>query len=95
MSKLPKFETDEEAVAWFDTHDTAPYMDEMEAVNLKFDVLRTRFATRPMDVRLRSDYLSALEALAERRGVPYQLLVQTWLLEKLRQEAPDLLPQAN
>jgi hypothetical protein len=34
------------------------------------------------------------ETLAERRGVPYQRLMQIWLLDMLRQEAPDLLPQS-
>ncbi len=68
-------------------------MDDMEEAGEKFEVARTAFVTRPMDVRLRSDYFEALQAVAERKGVPYQILVQTWLLEKLNQEAPELLPQ--
>jgi predicted DNA binding CopG/RHH family protein len=40
---------------------------------------------------MRSDYLVAIQQLAERQGVPYQMLVQRWLLEKLSQEAPDLI----
>ncbi len=44
-----------------------------------------------MDVRLRSDHLEAIQTVAERKGVPYQTVVQSWLLEKLNQEAPDLL----
>jgi len=93
MAKLPEFESDEEAAAWFDTHDTAAYLDDMEEVDEKFEVIRTVFATKPVDVRLRSDYLEAIQKAAERKGVPYQILVQSWLLEKLRQEAPDLIPQ--
>ena len=93
MPKLPEFKSDEEVVAWFDTHDSAPYMDDMTEAEEKFEVVRTTFATRPVDVRLRSDYLEAIQEVAERKGVPYQILVQTWLLEKLTQEAPDLVPQ--
>ena len=93
MPKLPEFESDEAAAAWYDTHDTAPYMDDMTEVDEKFDVIRTVFATRPVDVRLRSDYIEAIQKAAERKGVPYQILVQSWLLEKLSQEAPDLAPQ--
>jgi len=93
MPKLPEFESDEEATAWFDTHDTAPYLDDMEEADEKFEVIRTVFATRPVDVWLRSDYLEAIQKAAERKGVPYQLLVQSWLLEKLSQEARDLMPQ--
>ena len=94
MPKLPKFESDEEIAAWFDKHDSAPYMDDMEENTEKFEVIRTTFATKPVDVRLRSDYLEAIQEVAARKGVPYQILVQTWLLEKLTQEAPDLLPQS-
>jgi hypothetical protein len=93
MSELPKFATEEELAAWVDTHDTAPYLDDMEDVEEPFTVKRTHFATRPLDVRLRADLYAALEAAAERRGVPYQMLVQTWLREKLMQEAPDLAHQ--
>ena len=93
MPKLPEFKSDEEVVAWFDTHDSAPYMNDMTEAEEKFEVVRTTFATRPVDVRLRSDYLEVIQEVAERKGVPYQILVQTWLLEKLTQEAPDLVPQ--
>ena len=91
MTKIPKFETDEEMAAWFDTHDTADLMDDMKETDEKFDVIRTSFATRPVDVRLRSDYFEAIQAIAERKGMPYQMLIQSWLLEKLSQEAPDLV----
>ena len=93
MPKLPDFESDEAAAAWFDSQDTAPYMDDMEETDEKFEVIRTVFVTWPVDVRLRSDYLEAIQKAAERKGVPYQILVQSWLIEKLSQEAPDLLPQ--
>jgi predicted DNA binding CopG/RHH family protein len=94
MPKLPEFKTDEEAAEWFDQHDSAPFMDELEEASEKFEITRTAFTTRPVDIRLRSDYLAAIQAVAERKGVPYQRLVQTWLMEKLNQEAPDLLPQS-
>ncbi len=58
MPKLPEFKTDEEVGAWFDMHDSAPYMDNMVEAEEKFEVVRTTFATRSVDVRLRSDRLS-------------------------------------
>ncbi|MEM7114909.1 MAG: CopG family antitoxin [Chloroflexota bacterium] len=92
MSKqLPKFQDDEAAKVWFDENDTAPFMDDMEAVDLKLPIKRTLFPTKPVDVRLRTDYLEAIQEVAERQGVPYQMLVQRWLMEKLSQEAPDLV----
>jgi predicted DNA binding CopG/RHH family protein len=91
MKQLPKFKTDEEAAIWFDAHDTADFMDSMEAVTDQFSVARTPFPTKPIDVRLRADYLEAIQEVAEREGIPYQMLIQNWLLEKLVQEAPELL----
>ncbi len=60
MPKLPAFKNDEELAAWFDSHDTAAYIDEMEEANETFKVTRTQFPTRPLDVRLRSDFLQPL-----------------------------------
>ncbi|MFN3331715.1 MAG: CopG family antitoxin [Caldilinea sp.] len=94
MKPIPEFSTDEELAAWVDTHDTAEYLDELEDVNTPFQVRLTRFATRLLDVRLRADLYAAIEEVAERRGIPYQMLVQRWLAEKVQQEAPDLaVPQ--
>lgn len=93
MPKLPTFQSEEELAAWVETHDTVSYINQMEDADETFNVKRSNFPTRPLDVRLRSDYLAAIEAVAEQRGIPYQMLIQTWLLEKLRQEAPEMLPQ--
>lgn len=54
---------------------------------------RTRPRKKPVGLRLRPDYLDAIKRVADRRGIPYQTLIQMWLAEKLRQEAPDLMPQ--
>jgi predicted DNA binding CopG/RHH family protein len=85
------FATDEEAADWFATHDTAPYMDDLEEVTEKIPVRRSRPPKKPVGLRLRADYLEAIKQAAERKGIPYQTLIQMWLVEKLRQEAPDLL----
>lgn len=91
MAELPKFKSDKETAVWFDTHDTAVYMDEMEVVEKDFGLVRTPFTTRPLDIRVRADHFAALQEVAERKGIPYQMLVQEWLFEKLHEEAPDLL----
>jgi len=94
MSKIPSFNNDAEAAEWFDSHDTAPYMDDLEQVQEHIKVVRTR--KRPqrkaVGLRLRVDDLEAIKQVAERKGIPYQTLIQMWLVEKLRQEDPDLLP---
>jgi len=93
MSEIPLFKSDAEAAEWFATHDTAPYMDKLEQVQERIQAVRTR--KRPprqaVGLRLRVDHLKAIKQVAERKGIPYQTLIQMWLVEKLRQEAPDLL----
>ena len=91
MPKLPEFQSDEELIAWFDSHDTADYINDMEPADQEFSVTRSMFPTSPVDLRLRTDFLDAIETLAQRRGIPYQRLLQQWLQEKLAQEAPDLV----
>ena len=90
-TELPEFVDENELAAWVETHDTAPLMDKLDEASDELEVVRTRFSTKPLDVRLRTEYLEAIEELADRRGLPYQALVQRWLLEKLTQEAPELL----
>lgn len=89
MPKLPEFETEEDLAAWVDTHDTAEFIDEMEDADENFTVRRTHFTTKPLDVRLRTDLFAAIVDAAERRGIPYQMLVQTWLRERVMEETPD------
>jgi len=94
MPKLPTFVNDQEAAEWFATHDTTPYMNELEEeVTEKIRVIRSRPLKKPVGLRLRSDYLEAIKRVAERKGIPYQTLIQMWLVEKLWQEAPELLQQ--
>lgn len=91
MPKLPKFKNDKEAADWFDAHDTSEYMGDLEQVSEPPIVVRSQFPVKPVDVRMRTDFLEAIQKVAERQGIPYQTLVQRWLMEKLRQEAPDLV----
>ncbi|MFN8492478.1 MAG: CopG family antitoxin [Caldilineaceae bacterium] len=83
MPKLPDFQSDEELINWFDTHDTSDYIADMEPADQEFPVIRTIFPTSPVDLRLRTDFLAAIETLANRQGIPYQMLIQRWLREKL------------
>ena len=93
MTKVPAFADEQEAADWFAAHDTAPYMEELEEVQEQIPVVRSRPTKKPVGLRIRSDYLEAVKRVAERKGIPYQTLIQMWLVEKLRQEAPELLQQ--
>ncbi len=93
MIEIPTFKTDKEAAEWFDTHDTAPYMDSLEKVKERIVVIRSWPPAGSLGVRLPAEYLEAIKKAADRKGVPFQMLIQTWLAEKLEQEVPDLMPR--
>lgn len=87
MPKIPAFATEKEAAKWFATHNTTPYMDELELVKEKIPVRRTRTSKTSVGLRLQSDQLAAIKRTAKRKGVSYQTLIEKWLAEKLRQES--------
>lgn len=95
MAKIPRFKSEREAADWFAKHDTTSHMRDLKEVKTRIPVRRSRLLKKPVGLRLRPDYLKALKRAAERKGVPYQTLIQMWLVEKLRKEAPDLLETDN
>ena len=92
LAEIPAFTSEQEAAEWFAANDTGPYMEGLEEVHERIPVARTPLK-KPVGLRIRSDYLTALKQVAERKGIPYQTLIQMWLVERLRQEAPELLQQ--
>jgi len=45
-----------------------------------------------MSIRIDLDLVQRIRSIAERKGVPYQTLMQQWLLERAEEEAPALQP---
>lgn len=82
--KLPEFKTPEEFAEFLETHDTADYWDEFEDVT-DVEILIPR-------IYLPSDLLKEIKRFADRRGIPYHILVRQWLEERLRQEEQTIVP---
>ena len=91
--QLPKFSSEKEFIDWIDTHDTSEYMDSWEEVTEKIKVQRTPSKKQSVGLDLNPRDLDAIKQLAKTRGIPYKTLIQNWLIEKLRQEAPESLPK--
>ncbi len=68
-------------------------MDDLEEVTTPFQVVRTYFPVSSLDIRLPTPYADAIHSYADRHGLTYQAMIRAWLLDRLRQEAPDLVPQ--
>jgi predicted amino acid dehydrogenase len=82
MSKLPQFETLDELVEFWETHDFTDYIDEMEEVSLASLKAETTLLQIPLD----PEQLAELERLAIRRGLTVNRLARGWIEDRLRQE---------
>lgn len=85
MHKTPRFKTDEEAAEWFSKNDTASYMDDLEKVREKLEFTRPHPRRKPVGLRLPATTIEAIKKAARKKGIPYQILIQMWLVEKLKE----------
>jgi hypothetical protein len=90
-NELPTFSSEKELAEWIGSHDTSPYMDDLEVVAQEIPITRTPLVNETLGLLLNPNELDAIKRVAERKGVPYRTLIQTWLVEKLQQEGADLL----
>ncbi len=86
-----KFSSEKELAEWIGSHDTSAYIDDLEVVAEEIPIRRTPLVNETLGLLLNPNELDAIKRVAERKGVPYRTLIQTWLIEKLQQEGADLL----
>lgn len=81
LKPIPHFGTEAEERAFWQTHDSADYLDWSKAVRARLPNLKP--STKSISIRLPVDMLERLKLAANRRDVPYQSLLKIWLEEKL------------
>ena len=84
MSKSPKpprplHDETEERQFW-ESHDSSGYVDWSKAERVRLPNLKP--STRSISLRLPVSLLERLKIEANKRDVPYQSLIKTWLAEK-------------
>ena len=84
MKKTPKFKNEPEERRFWQTHDSAEYVDWSEAEAVVLPELKP--STKSISLRLPESMLEQLKVLAHKRDVPYQSLVKMFLAERLRSE---------
>ena len=87
--QVPQFRSEKEEARWYSDHreDLHEYLD-MDAAEVvdpepAFD---RGGMTQPISLRLPQRLLADLRRIAEQYEISYQLLIQRWLSERLRQE---------
>ena len=82
--KFPDFNemTYEEEANWWDKHDWGEFWDELEDVDIVFELHKPKEET--IVLRLQKSLKERLEKVAKRKGVNISALTRMWLMEKLQ-----------
>jgi predicted DNA binding CopG/RHH family protein len=80
LKTVPKFHTEAEERAFWESHDTADYFDLSKAQRARFPNLK--LSTTAISLRLPQGLLDRIKVAANKRDVPYQSLIKVWLAEK-------------
>ena len=81
LKRVPKFASEAEERAFWESHDTADYFDLSKAVPASFPNLKP--STQAISIRLPVMLLEQIKIAANKRDVPYQSLIKMWLAEKV------------
>lgn len=86
LKKIPKFKNEDEEDRFWSTHDSTDYVDWSKAI-VNPSLPNLKMSTRPITIRITESLYSGLKMLANKKDVPYQSLVKTYLDEKVREES--------
>lgn len=104
-TSIPDFKSDDEAAEFWSTHDSSLVWDQMEDVThnpppeLAVGPGRagSRVRKRPpegrmdlVSLRLPPELIDEVKAVAEKRHLPYQTLIRSWIGERLDEERRSL-----
>ena len=84
MSKLPRFVSEQEEAEFWASHGSTEYLDDTEPVDVTF--VDARLPKKQISLRLDTDAIEELKAVAQRKGIGYQTLIRIWVMERLAQE---------
>lgn len=77
---IPKFRSEAEERRYWETHDSSSHVDWSKAERARFPNLKP--STTSISLRLPVTLLDRIKVAANKRDVPYQSLIKTWLAEK-------------
>jgi predicted DNA binding CopG/RHH family protein len=84
LKRIPDFASEREERKFWETHDTADYVDWSRARVAVFPDLKA--STEAISLRLPASLLAEIKNLANKRDVPYQSLLKVFLAERVVSE---------
>ncbi|HZX13544.1 MAG TPA: CopG family antitoxin [Thermodesulfobacteriota bacterium] len=89
--KIPTFKTDKEEAEFWDTHSAVDFLDELlepkEPVELSNRLMKEIYRKSKktkISLRVNPEHINLTKILARSKGIPYQTLVQMWIVEGLK-----------
>lgn len=86
MSKnktTPKFKTEAEETQFWEKHDSSDYVDWNQAQLVSLPKLKP--STKTISLRLPEGLLDSIKIEANKRDMPYQSLIKSWLADDVKQ----------
>lgn len=81
-SRIPKFKSIQEEADFWDTHDITDFKDELEDVEIVFELDKPR--EESLVLRVQKEFKDKLVKFARKKGLNVSTLARMWLMEKLR-----------
>ena len=81
LEPIPKFQNEAEERQFWETHPSTDYVDWAAATPVRLANLKP--STTSISLRLPVALLDSIKIAANRRDVPYQSLIKTWLAERV------------
>lgn len=81
LKPIPTFQTEAEERAFWECHDSTEHIDWDKAVTIRLPRLKP--SATSISLRLPNTMLERIKIAANKRDVPYQSLIKTWLSEKI------------
>ena len=84
LKKIPKFKNEGEEAEFWSVHDSTGFVDWSKAERACFPNLRP--SSRHISIRLPESLLALVKSLANKKDVPYQSLIKTYIADKARED---------
>lgn len=81
MKTIPQFQNEAEERKFWESHDSTEYLDWNRAERVRLPNLKP--SATAISLRLPNGLLERIKIAANKRDVPYQSLIKTWLAEKV------------
>ncbi len=79
----PKFKNEAEERVFWEKHDSSDYVDWKQAQSVLMSNLKP--STKTISLRLPEGLLDSIKIEANKRDMPYQSLIKSWLVDDVKQ----------